>query len=440
MPTRLPKRRRRPALSRSPRRFGALAEFFSTAEGKLVQYRTRKDKRLLIGIDVEPQSKKMPDEEKDAFQRQVIDALAAFGRSPFRGPIALSVRATTTRKSAPQAQTIAKNLLDLLGKQRPGVAGAQKSLLYKDDSLVNALVVSCDHGGRTPITWIRAMPFSAMLKDLELASEALQALSNDLEHRRRYETDDDVVKDFGKLLKQEAHYRSRIGDKLYESLVKANRPHMQELLLQKSTLDVAQLTWLYRLPRNPFSTPLNDMWDSIVRDHPLRINFGELPMAPGSSTNFIAHADEQLHAFAKSWERFIRPLVVPVGVQVVVRPAPATPKGVLHDLDNIIRDYVLPKVIPTFNTVTAHRWTVDFDELRRIDPALARRWEAEPGPPKGTRAGVTHYEVWRLPPAASGSRGFVSVALVSGRGFGTDTFRDIDELIERWETHRDDAD
>jgi hypothetical protein len=437
---RLPKRRRRSALSRSPRRFGALAEFFSTAEGKLVQYRTRKDKRLLIGIDLEPQSKKMPDEEKDAFQRQVIDDLVAFRRSPFRGPIALSVRATTTRKSAPQAQTIAKNLLDLLGKRRPGVAGGQKSLLYKDDSQVNALVVSCDHGGRTPITCIGAMPFSAMLKDLELASEALQVLSNDLEHRCRYETDDDVVKDFGKLLKQEAHYRSRIGDKLYEALVKANRPHMQEVLLQKSTLDVAQLTWLYGLPRNPFSTPLSDMWDSIVRDHPLRINFGELPMMPGSSTNFIAHADERLHAFAKSWERFIKPLVVPVGVQVVVRLAPATPKGVLHDLDNIVRDYVLPRVIPMFDTVTAHRWTVDFDELRRIDPALARRWEAQPGPPRGTRAGVTHYEVWRLPPAASGSRGFVSVALVSGRGFGTDAFRDIDELIERWEIHRDDAD
>jgi len=29
---------------------------------------------------------------------------------------------------------------------------------------------------------------------------------------------------------------------------------------------------------------------------------------------------------------------------------------------------------------------------------------------------------------------------VSGRGFGTDAFRDIDELIERWEIHRDDAD
>lgn len=147
-----------------------------------------------------------------------------------------------------------------------------------------------------------------------------------------------------------------------------------------------------------------------------------------------------MQSFANHWERFIKPLAVPVGVQVVVRSAPATPKGVLHDLDNIVRDYVLPKVIPTFDAVTAHRWTVDFKELRRIDPVLARRWEAEPGPPRGTRAGVTHYEVWRLPPAARGSKGFVSVALVSGKGYGTDTFRDIDELIERWASQRDDAD
>ena len=441
MRTRRAQRGRRGALGRSRSSFRSQAEFFGTDDGKLVQYHTRKDKRVLIGLhDLEPQSTKMPDDEKDAFQRQVIDDLAVRKRSAFRGPLALSVRATTTSKTAPHAQTIAKNVLDLLGKRRPGVAGPPNALLYRDDSQVNALVVSCDHGGSTPGISIGAMPFSAVLKDLELAAHAMQALSNDLEHRRRHDTDGDVVGEFRELLKQEAHYRKRVGDRLYEYLVKMSRPHMQEVLLHRSTLDVAQLCWLHGLPRNPFSAPLNDMWDGVLRNHPLRINFGELPITPGSSAGFIAHVDQQVKAFAKRWERFIKPLAVPVGVQVVVRPAPATPKGVLHDLDNIVRDYVLPKVIPTFDTVTAHRWTVDLNELRRIDPKLARRWEAERGPPKGTRAGVTHYEVWRLPPAASGSTGFVSVSLVAGRNYGADTFRDIDELIERWGTQRGDAD
>lgn len=282
MSTRFALRGRRGALARSRSSFRSQADFFGTDDGKLVQYNTRKDKRLLIGLhDLEPQSKKMPDDEKDAFQRQVIDDMVGRKRSAFRGPLALSVRATTRSKTAPHAQTIAKNVLDLLGKRRSGVAGPPNALLYQDDSQVNALVVSCDHGAGIPGMWIGAMSFSAMLKDLELGVHAMQALSNGPEYRRRYERDDDVVEEFRELLTREVHYRSRIRDKLYESLLKMSRPHMQEVLLQKSTLDVAQLSWLYGLPRNPFSTPLNDMWDGVLRDHPLRINFGELPMTPG---------------------------------------------------------------------------------------------------------------------------------------------------------------
>jgi hypothetical protein len=62
--------------------------------------------------------------------------------------------------------------------------------------------------------------------------------------------------------------------------------------------------------------------------------------------------------------RIISPLVIAVALEVVVRPNAATPVAVLHDLDKIVRDYLLPRIIPSFSTVTDHRWTVDFAELR----------------------------------------------------------------------------
>ncbi len=131
------------------------------------------------------------------------------------------------------------------------------------------------------------------------------------------------------------------------------------------------------------------------------------------------------------WSWLIDPLVVPVALQVVVRPTPGTPKGVLHDLDNVVRDYLLPKVVPAFGTVTDHTWLVDFEELRRRDPEMADRWGPNPTPPKGTRDGVTRYEVWRLPPV-EGEPGFVSTALVADLDGAPNNIDLADRQIERW--------
>ncbi|HYM98206.1 MAG TPA: hypothetical protein VET25_00560, partial [Aestuariivirgaceae bacterium] len=85
-----------------------------------------------------------------------------------------------------------------------------------------------------------------------------------------------------------------------------------------------------------------------------------------------------------------------------------------------------------FGTVTDHRWTIDFEELRRTDPGLAARWGDNPTPPKGTRSGVTRYEAWRLPAAKKGSKGFVSIAIVLDDGFEGDIFRQMDNQVQEW--------
>src|SRR5215471_8517147 len=108
--------------------------FFETAAGKLTQYRRRKRRRLYIHLDdVEPQSKKMRDADKDDFQRKILRELKDVKRAAYRGPLALSVELSTTRATAPQAHTIAKNLLDLFGSRRANVRSSRKELLYKDD-------------------------------------------------------------------------------------------------------------------------------------------------------------------------------------------------------------------------------------------------------------------------------------------------------------------
>jgi hypothetical protein len=193
-------------------------DFLSTPEGKVAQYRRRKQQRVSIILDeIEPQSKKMRDPEKDNFQRRVIEALDDVRRGAFRGPLALSVDLNTTKPTAPQAHTIAKNLLDLLGTRRPEVKSSRKELLYKDDSQVHALAVSCRHGQDRPSIWISARSFGNVLKDLEVAADALPELEEDLEHCYQNDQEDDSIDYFKTLIAEEAFYRRRLGDSRYQA-------------------------------------------------------------------------------------------------------------------------------------------------------------------------------------------------------------------------------
>jgi len=104
---------------------------------------------------------------------------------------------------------------------------------------------------------------------------------------------------------------------------------------------------------------------------------------------------------------------------------------VLHDLDNIVRDYLIPGIVPAFGTVSDQRWTIDFDKLRQRDRKLAASRGPDPTPPVGTRNGVTRYEAWRLP-AAEDEPGFVSVALVADIDAKGDLMDQMDEHISKW--------
>ena len=61
-----------------------------------------------------------------------------------------------------------------------------------------------------------------------------------------------------------------------------------------------------------------------------------------------------------------------------------------------VRDYLIHGIVPSFGTVSDHRWTIDFEELRRTDPELAARWG-----PKSRRRGAcfcafSHFCLWPL--------------------------------------------
>ncbi len=353
-------------------------------------------------------------------------------RGPFAGPVALKVDLATTSRTAPQAHTIAKNLLDLLGTRRLGVPGKWRHLLYKDDAQIQALSVSCRHGEDHPMIYVSGRPLMGLLDDLELATEAMRAEEmEDYGAVYRREQEEESIEEFRKLARDEHNQRERLGDELYDAFFKMVRWSAQRALLGRSGVDLPVLGWMYGRPKDATSVLPAEQWAQLVGQSKLRLQMGDLPMATGDSKPFRRRIEEEIARFKQRWDWIMNPLVIPVALEVIVRPNAATPTAVLHDLDNIVRDYLLPRIVPAFGTVTDHRWTIDFADLRQRDPKLADQWGPNPTPPAGTKQGVTRYEAWRLP-ALVGEAGFVSVALVADMEARGDSFDRIDEWARKW--------
>ncbi len=399
--------------------------------GASARYQSRRKRRIRIRLDnIEPQSKKMSDADRIAFQTAVAKQLTSVKRSTFRGDVALRLDLATASKSPPHAHTIAKNLLDLLGHRMTGVVWPKKSLLYVDDSQIQALSVMCRHGEEQPNICIEARPFAALLDDLELAGGALQAAESMESHYER-DREDEWVDTFRNLVRDEKSQRKALGDKMYDAYREMVRWSAQRALLGRSGVNISVLGWMYGLPRGVPVGFDKAMWAGLVGNSKLRLQVGELPIATGEKSAFKQRVSDEIAAFKKRWDWVISPLVIAVALEVVVRPNPKTPPAVLHDLDNIVRDYLIPSIVPAFGTVSDQRWTIDFAALRKSDPKLADAWGPNPTPPAGTRNGVTRYEVWRLP-AVEGEPGFVSVALVADIDAKGDLMQQMDEQIREW--------
>lgn len=374
--------------------------------------------------------------DRIAFQGAVAKQLGLRNRSTFTGDVALNLNLITSSKTPPHAHTIAKNLLDLLADRMTGVVWPKKSLLYADDRQIQALTVSCRHGGDQPKIHIEARPFAAMLADLELAGIASRtAESAEVFYER--EREDEWVDEFRNLVKDEERNRKALGDETYEAFRKMVRWSAQRALLGRSSVSISELGWMYGLPHGVNTAFNKEMWAELIGASPLRLHVGELPIAPGERNVFKERVSSEITDFKKRWDWIIDPLVVAIALEVVVRPNPKTPPAVLHDLDNIVRDYLIPEIVPRFGTVSDHRWTIDFAKLREVDPTRADGWGPISTPPAGTKSGVTRYEVWRLP-AVEDEPGFVSVALVADVDAKGGLMRQMDEQINEWRVNLSD--
>jgi len=411
--------------------------YLSSPQALLAQHRRRVLQRFhLIVKGIEPRSKQsMPDADKDEVQRQLLRQMERMSRRAFRGPLALRLRLGTTEKQPTHSHHIAKNLLDLFGKLRESVPTGRSALLYSDDQQVHALSVTCRHGESEPMIGLTASPLRGILDDLRFARKDTDERRDPYEEREHEMHHDGAVEEFVNLRRHGPEYRRCWGDSAYESWLRMYRQRAQEAVLGGAALRPRDVAAFYDRSFEELGVNLRTIFERLFFSTPLRIELSELPQVPGSSDMWRAEIDTKLKAFLNKFHRLIDPLLIPVALEVVIKPPPDNRRRGLHDLDNVLRDYLIPKVVDILKPPSDLAFTFDLEAMKRAAANSGGRFRlsALPKlPPASTKFGVTGYEAWRLPPARKGEKGFVGVAVVADSSGCEDVLGQIDDEIEGW--------
>lgn len=420
-------------------------EYLDTPEGKLGRYQWRFRRRVRLEIShIEPRGKNASDADQLAFQKQVLEQLTKLRRRAFRGPTVLKMSLNTTNRTPSHVQTITKNLLDLLSQPWGALGTSRRGLLYMDDGQVQALSVSCRHGQLKPRIAITAMPLRFFLADLDLAMHARTELASE-DDTQPHAYNDDAFEDLRNLVRNAKIERKHFGQETYNAILDFRRHQAQKQLLGGSRISLAALGYLFKVVGVQLSkkdSVLDDLytaWESMFRSTPLRILLAELPQQKGSSNLYRHQVEEKFREFQDEFSWIVTPLRIPVALEVVIKPPPLSRTRGVHDLDNILRDYIIPKTVDVLQPPSDLLWTINLDALKKRNPQIYNDWKRRKKRlPASTRVGVTRYEVWKLPRANNDqSRGFVSVAVVADMPPVDDILDRIDETIERWEKQID---
>lgn len=412
------------------------SEFLATDRGRRGRQFHRWLHRIRVDIEgVEPRSKKsMPLADRIAIQAQVIETLKRRERLAFRGPVILSLDLRTTDRNPAHIQTIAKNILDLLGQPLTGLRTRRRGLLYFDDSQIQGLVVRCEHGAEAPKIYIEALPISDLHDDLALGVYAADSIQD--EYREDGQEDYSSSLELEDLARDRERILSGLGREAYLALEDMARRETQKRLLAVPRLGFRELAYLYRMTgSSEVSSPRQTLheiarsWESLIKSNPFRILLRELPTQSGSQGAFKQHTANELQRFQNRFKASLDPLRVPVALEVVVKPPVHASTSILHDLDNVVRNYLIPEVVDIFGPPS------------HLAHSYSERWNKATGPwadvldrlPKSAAVGVVRYEVWRIPRDSSDSGpGFVSAAIVADEFGFRDTLSRLDAVIDRW--------
>ncbi len=287
--------------------------------------------------------------------------------------------------------------------------------------------------------YLTAAPMRDFVDDLRLADHARRQL-DEKDADLSWDDDNDDVEELVRLLKAKREWTDLFGTDTYLSILQHARSKAQERLLGYGAWSIWELSALLdgwssvSSVSNGVAGWIVENVESQMAGTPMRIHLDELPQQPGSSKAYRKAAEEAVQRLREQYSWILKPLLIPVAVEVVVKPPPPERARGLHDLDNVVDSYVVPQVVGVLSPPTSVACTVDLDALERKMPELHKRWsECQQTMPRTTMVGLTRFDVWRLPRRPPDeSNGFVVVAVVRDDSGMNGLFRRIDDVIDQW--------
>lgn len=214
-----------------------------------------------------------------------------------------------------------------------------------------------------------------------------------------------------------------------------DRRVVQEHLLGLGQIRLRELADLC----SPKSTAVDDAFLRDLRRHaeervvksPFRIELPALPTV-GQAERFRGAIKHEVEAFREKLDHLMQPLKMQVGLEVIVRPRHAANESELFDLDNLVRDYLLPHVLEQFRPPSDFLHAVGFEHMPGDTPYLKEMQKRRDALPTGVATGIVQYEIFRLPPAPADSpEGYVTVNLTNCAYGGESVFRRMDDVIKK---------
>ncbi|MBW1677721.1 MAG: hypothetical protein JRJ79_14240 [Deltaproteobacteria bacterium] len=365
-------------------------------------------------------------------------------RRAYRSKIVAEIWLDPSVQNPPHIHTAMKKLLDIFEQPLPESGIKRKGLIYQNDNQISYLSVRYHLGSVEGGIRAKFAPFRHFIDNLKLAYEILSGRYNDsidryefereLEEFNRYREDhsfSDAIEDLRRHEADKERFVEHFGIKAYNSMHIMDKMHAQESLLSMSKLSVDDLYNVFNtseiFQNNVHLRGISEIVAGWVTDSPIRMQLPSLPTEEGQRNQYKEHIREYMRGFQTHYD-ILQPLYIPVIIEVIYKP-PIASEGFYKDLDNIIRDFILPIFHEEFRPPPTHGSVFTSVEYEDGDPLEGMIRDI----PKSVPYSVAGYEIVEIPRHPDDEEdGFLVVGLSPGSFASHSLWYRIDDIIEKW--------
>lgn len=421
------------------------SEYLQTPQGQYSRYLWRNLRGYSYYLfDREPPGKATGNSQKADFQGEILHEMKKNNRGSYRSRIVAEIRLDPTSKNPPHIHTAMKNLLDIFEKPLPQSGIGRKALIYQNDNQIAYLSVRYHLGSDEKGIRAKFAPFRCFAENLNLAHDILSGRYDDSLNRYDFEREieeinsahrdydfSEAMRELRKLEEGKRDFIRLFSEKVYNSRHLMDIMRAQESLLAMSKLSVDDLYNIYNTSKvfqeNFHLRELAKIVSEWVTASPIRMQLPSLPTKEDEKKPFKEEIRKCLIEF-KSHYDILEPLYIPVVLEVIYKP-PVASEGFYKDLDNIIREFILPIFHEEFKPPPTHASIFDTIEIND-DKALKEMIERIP---KSVPYSVAGYELVEMPRHPEDKEdGLLVVGISPGSFVSHSLWYRIDEVIERW--------